>query len=91
MVARLIAVDDDFGSDGQAVARDAMTQQGVRAAAFDHPDFFCAVRLGDFDVNPGVRVDPFDLDDFAFEQDGAVGVKLAAKCVVRRDGQRAGN
>src|SRR5437867_1287041 len=37
MVARLIAVDDDFGALRQRLLGDAAAQQRVRRAALDHP------------------------------------------------------
>src|SRR5438046_11644 len=38
VVASLITVDDDLGADRKRFPCDTAAEQGVRAAAFDHPD-----------------------------------------------------
>src|SRR6516162_9192203 len=88
MVARLVPIDDDERSYLKRVPGYAATKQGVRAAALHHPDIFRAVRIGDLHVDPGMRVDPLDLDHLSLEQSRPVGIELAAERMMRHQRQR---
>ena len=101
MVAGLVTIDHDFGSLRKRVLIGAAAEQRVGAPALYHPDFLGPIVLLDFDVNPGVGIDPFDLRNFAFEKHGAIGVEFRAERVMSsyrrsvvqdgRNHQRAGS
>jgi dienelactone hydrolase len=86
-VLGLEALHGDLRARGQGVAVEPATQQRVRCAALDHPDRGLARGLvGDFQVDPRMRVDPLHLHDFAFELHGPVRVELRSEGVMRARG-----
>ena len=82
-VLGLISVHDDLGPHRYGVLREAAPQQDVGAARFEHPVGHGAIRTFDVDVDPGVRVDQFNLCDLALKVDRMFGVKLRCECVMR--------
>src|SRR5262245_26835112 len=58
-VFRLVAVDDDFGPDGQRLSRKTTAKQRIRGSAFNHPALDGAIRLLHIQMDPRMRIDPF--------------------------------
>ena len=83
MIARLVAVNDDFESRRKSGLVDPAAKQCVGASALKHPDFLCAVRLGHFDMDPGMGIDPFYFYDLAPDQNRGIGIEFGSKRVMR--------
>src|SRR5215831_19048319 len=83
MVTRLVAVNDDFESRRKSSLVDPAPKQCVGASALKHPDFRCAVRLGHFDMDPGMGIDPFYFYDLAPDQNRGIGIEFGSKRVMR--------
>src|SRR5262245_10319142 len=65
VIAGLITIDNDLGAYLQGLLGHAAAEQGIGTSALDHPDIFRAVGIRYFHVDPGMRIDPLNLDDFA--------------------------
>ena len=87
-VLRTVAVHDDFGPHGKRLPGQAAPQQRIGRAAFDHPPLHRAVGLLDVDVDPGVRVDPFDPDHGALQLHRLVEVEFRRERMVRQRRRR---
>src|SRR5262249_51878845 len=84
MVLRLIAAHDDIDARPERILVDAGAKQCVGRAALHHPFLTRFIRRRrNVYVHPGVRVDPLNLGDFAFEQHRRVGIELGRKRVMR--------
>jgi hypothetical protein len=77
------AVHDDLGAGDQTVTPEPAAEQDIGRAPLDGPDFGLPALVPDLQVDPGVRVHPFQLDDLPLELHRRVLVKLGAEGVVR--------
>jgi hypothetical protein len=89
-VLGLVAVDDDFGAGLERLFRDTAPEQHVRRARFNRPRLDLAVRLFHVDVNPDVRVHPFDARHGSLQRHFFSRVEFGRKRVVRLKGDGAG-
>src|SRR5690606_33755139 len=78
-VLREIALDRERRAEPQGLAGPALARQRVRRAAFALPRRHRAVLALHVEVDPDVRVAPFDLGYRAFERDRLGGVELRGK------------
>jgi hypothetical protein len=83
MIACLVAVNYDVGSRRKRGFIDPAPKQRIGAAALKHPDFLCAVRLSSFNMDPGMRIDPFYFYDLALDQNRAIRIKFGSKRMMR--------
>jgi hypothetical protein len=74
-----IAVDRDLGARSERLLREPAPEEYVGCAPLDRPRLHFAVGLLHVDVNPDVRVHPFDLRDRGLEADRLVGVEFRGK------------
>src|SRR5687767_5156345 len=77
-VLRQVSLDDQRRPDRHGLAGDALANQLIRAAAFNHP--FLAL---DLHMEPGVRVHHVPLQELAFELDRLVHVELGSERMMR--------
>jgi hypothetical protein len=105
VVLGLVAVDDEAGPDGEALAPEATADEHVGRAALDHPYLFLGIGRNDLltaahhalhrEVDPGMGVHPLEAHDGALDLHGRVRVELGAEGVVgvggriRQRGERA--
>src|SRR6185436_5519464 len=82
---RLITFDRQFGSDLYRILGDSKADQGIRAAAFDHPFRDLTARILHIEVEPGMWVDHFPLRERSFERQRLIHVKLGRKGVMGPD------
>src|SRR5258705_12418770 len=81
-VPRLIPGHLDFSTSRQILPPKAAAEKRVRRPGLDGPGLDRAIPLLDVDMDPGVRVDPFDLRDGSRQLDGPVDVEFGGAGMV---------
>src|SRR5690349_6422287 len=73
----------DLCSGGERIPVPPLAQQYGGRSAFNAPPVYCAVWLWHVDYLPGMRIDPFHLDDFALKLDLLGLVEFCGKRMMR--------
>ena len=81
-VLGLEALHHDFGAGRQVILGESAAQECVRRASFHSPCDNLPVLALHVEVDPGVRIRPFNLSDGTVERDRLLGIELGGECMV---------